>query len=357
MTVFRPAQVDIRSIQAMQSRSELDLTPEFQRRNVWSEMARSYLIDTILRGKPIPAIYLRTVKNARTGAVRQEVVDGQQRLITVLSYLEDGFPVKKIHNDDFPDLKFSELPPTAGEEFLTYQFACNFLLDAPDSEVWDIFARLNRYPVKINYQELRNSQYFGAFKSTAYQLANEFNAFFTQAGIFTIKQVSRMAEVEFVSELLIAVSSGIKGKSKATIDKAYMDWDDDFPNRTTIIGRFRRTMDLIGAILQFSSPESALRRDPILYSLFCAVYHMQFRLPGLTDTRRPLRLTDIPKARIALEKIDTIFEIDASDLSSLSSDERAFRLATDVHTIHGGNRLTRVHYIIKLLNRALKSRR
>ena len=36
----------------------LDLSPEFQRRQVWSEKAKSYLIDTLIRGNPIPKIII-----------------------------------------------------------------------------------------------------------------------------------------------------------------------------------------------------------------------------------------------------------------------------------------------------------
>ena len=39
--------------------NQLELNPIFQRRSVWNESAKSYLIDTILRGKPIPKVFIR----------------------------------------------------------------------------------------------------------------------------------------------------------------------------------------------------------------------------------------------------------------------------------------------------------
>jgi hypothetical protein len=42
-----------------ESRSQLELNPRFQRGPVWSPAAKSFLIDTMLRGKPIPKIYMR----------------------------------------------------------------------------------------------------------------------------------------------------------------------------------------------------------------------------------------------------------------------------------------------------------
>src|SRR5665213_1338499 len=64
---------------------QLELNPAFQRRSVWNPKAKSYLIDTILRGKPIPKVFLRQKINVTTRTSIREVVDGQQRLRTILS--------------------------------------------------------------------------------------------------------------------------------------------------------------------------------------------------------------------------------------------------------------------------------
>ena len=81
-------------------KGELTLAPKFQRRDVWSDKARSYLVDTIVRGKPIPKIYMRQETNATTRRTVREIVDGQQRLRTVLSFLKDGFKISRTHNKD-----------------------------------------------------------------------------------------------------------------------------------------------------------------------------------------------------------------------------------------------------------------
>jgi uncharacterized protein with ParB-like and HNH nuclease domain len=85
----------------------LVLNPIFQRRAVWNEKAKSYLIDTILRGKPIPKIFMRQKINASTKSSIREVVDGQQRLRTILSFINDGFKVSKLHNPEYGGLYFS----------------------------------------------------------------------------------------------------------------------------------------------------------------------------------------------------------------------------------------------------------
>ena len=74
----------------------LDLSPKFQRRSVWTRAAKSFLIDTILRGKPMPKVFLTQdlieKKNVRT------VVDGQQRIRTILEFAAGAFTVLSTHN-------------------------------------------------------------------------------------------------------------------------------------------------------------------------------------------------------------------------------------------------------------------
>ncbi|MCG3119531.1 MAG: hypothetical protein ALAOOOJD_01958 [bacterium] len=356
MQIFKSRPLSVKEIRDMAARDELDLTPEFQRRGVWTDKARSYLIDTIVRGKPIPKIYFRTIENPATNKTVHAVVDGQQRLTSVLSFLHDGFQINKTHNAELGGMRFSELEKSVQKEILYYEFICDFLLDAPDVEIYDIFARMNKYPVKINDQELRNSQFYGEFKSTVYELALEFNTFWQNNRIFTPKQISRMAEAEFVAELLIAISSGIKAKSKPVIDKAFRDWDDSFPHRIVLMKRFRQTMDIVGAILSESSADSSFRRVPLFYTIFCTIYHMQFGLRDIKRKRTNIKQRDIPKICIALEKVDQLFSVPADEVSSLPTRDREFRQATDVHTIHASNRTIRAEYVIDLIRNAIDNR-
>src|SRR5258708_5257095 len=88
----------------------LKLNPNFQRRPVWKKGAKSYLIDTILRGLPVPIIFLRDLpSDLKTFKPQRDVVDGQQRIRTILSYIDpkllsdfdkerDDFTLSKIHN-------------------------------------------------------------------------------------------------------------------------------------------------------------------------------------------------------------------------------------------------------------------
>ncbi|MGB6566280.1 MAG: DUF262 domain-containing protein, partial [Xanthobacteraceae bacterium] len=83
-----------------EKQGQLVLNPAFQRRAVWSDKAKSYLMDTIVRGKPIPKIFIRQTLNVATKTSLREAVDGQQRLRTILSFIKDGFVISRRHHRD-----------------------------------------------------------------------------------------------------------------------------------------------------------------------------------------------------------------------------------------------------------------
>jgi uncharacterized protein with ParB-like and HNH nuclease domain len=124
---------------------QLELNPRFQRRPVWSEKAKSYLLDTILRGKPIPKIFIRQKINVSTKTSIRDVVDGQQRLRAILSYIKDGFAVSKSQNADYGGFRFSQLPEDIQAQVLAYEVSVDLLINLPDADVLDIFSRLNSY--------------------------------------------------------------------------------------------------------------------------------------------------------------------------------------------------------------------
>jgi hypothetical protein len=80
--------------------------------------------------------------------------------------------------------------------------------DVTDAEVLAVFARLNTYTVRLNAQELRNAEFFGAFKQAVYRLALDHYAFWLNKGILTDQQIARMDEAELVSELAVTMLGG-----------------------------------------------------------------------------------------------------------------------------------------------------
>lgn len=196
-----------------------ELNPRFQRRAVWTDKAKSFLMDTILRGKPIPKIFIRQKNNVSTKTSIRDVVDGQQRLRTILSFIKDGFVVSKRQNPDNGGLLFSQVPEDLQAQVLAYEVSVDLLINLPDPEVLDIFSRLNSYAVVLNEREKINADHFGPFKVLADKIGHKYYSYWTDQSILTPKNIMRMQEVNLVADLLIAMLEGVK--SKRQIKKFY----------------------------------------------------------------------------------------------------------------------------------------
>lgn len=278
---------------------QLVLTPKFQRRDVWIPKAKSYLIDTILRSMPIPPLFIRLLIDPLQKRAVREVVDGQQRLRAVFGYIHGDFPLLKVHNPEFGGMYFVDLPEDVRRSFLGYPFLVNVLQDVSDADVLSIFARMNTYTVKLVAQELRNAQFFGAFKQTVYKLAHQHYAFWRNTRILSDSQISRMADAQLVSVLVVSMLDGIRQTKRRDLKEFYTCYDDEFPQSDRIVREFEETLNIIGDMFGDTLRTSPFRRVPLFYSVFCAIYDLKFALPR--STRPRLSFTASQKRLVAQE--------------------------------------------------------
>ncbi|MCW5713614.1 MAG: DUF262 domain-containing protein [Bauldia sp.] len=263
----------------------LVISPKFQRRGVWTRAARSYLIDTLLLELPVPPIYLRVTQDPKKKGMIREVIDGQQRVSAVLEFMDDKYALAKNIESNCVGKTYSELSEIQQNKISQYSFICEVFYGVDDADILRVFARLNTYSVKLNLQELRNGRYFGQFKQTVYSLSVEHLEFWRNSKLFGEQSIARMQEVELTSELVILAMAGLQDKKKS-IDSFYERNDDAFPDSLKLADRFRRTIDSIAEALDDSLPVSEFRRVPLFYSLYGAVYHRIYGVPG-TDRPTP----------------------------------------------------------------------
>jgi hypothetical protein len=244
---------------------QLDLSPDFQRRAVWSEKAKSYLVDTIVRGKPMPKILitqeLRDRRNVRV------VVDGQQRLRAILGFIDGDFKISRAHNRDFATLSFERLPREIRDDFLKYEIGVDLLYDVPYADLLDIFARINTYTVKLNQQERLNAKYLGYFKQSAYALGYRYINYFLESGVVSRAQVTRMAEAQLSSDLLVALCDGVQ--TNKSVENFYKKFEDQLGELDRWAGQFDSTMSYIGGVYEPAElGNTNWARPPLFYSLF-----------------------------------------------------------------------------------------
>jgi hypothetical protein len=242
----------------------LDLSPAFQRRPVWRVDQASYLIDTILSGLPFPEIYVRA-STTPDGKTSYEVVDGQQRIRSILDFSRDDLVLEGSDvSATLVGKSFSDLSDREKTAFWNYDVVTRDLYEATDGDIRDLFRRLNIGAVTLNDQELRHAKYTGEFIKAVEKLADD--EWWTDMRVVNVRQVRRMEDVEYISELMVALMAGPQDK-KSTLDSFYEDFEVAFPDRDVWMHRFQQTRDLLESILDPSEIRSWSGKSDF-YSLF-----------------------------------------------------------------------------------------
>lgn len=303
---------------------KLDLNPWYQRRSVWTRPQKSYLINTLLERKPVPALYIRhSIDMERSRSVK-EVVDGQQRARTIIEFYNNGFTAKMGVLSERKS--FLQMSPIERERFLLTPISVGYLLGATDQDVIDIFARINSVSKTLNAQEKRNARFSGEFKQyVIHESANRLN-FWRSYNIFTSNDIARMNEVQFVSDLILNMIGGIKDFSPIKLDRIYAENEEDFASQKEISSRLEAVFEQLYAIDRRAIVDTIFQRQPLVFSLILA-------LDGCILSKS--KLEDV------LYTIDSEFKDD--DLKTPEID--AFRNAAAASTQRIASRLTRDAYI------------
>ncbi|OQX86744.1 MAG: hypothetical protein B6D55_05335 [Candidatus Omnitrophica bacterium 4484_70.2] len=171
---FKTPTRKVKDIFSDYKRGDLDVRPAFQRGFVWDIKKASRLIESILLGVPIPVIYTAEIQDGT-----EIVIDGQQRLLSIFSFIDGIFPKSnkpfKLRGLDvlkeLNGLSFKELDKLIQKTIENYSVPFIIITKDSDSDVkFEIFERLNTGSVKLNDQELRNCIYRGRYNDLLKEL-------------------------------------------------------------------------------------------------------------------------------------------------------------------------------------------
>ena len=164
---------DIKTLYDNWKTGDLILDPDFQRNFVWDEQKASNLIESILLKIPIPIIY-----TAEDNGI-EEIVDGQQRLTSIFSFVDGKFPNGKAFKlrklkilIEFSGKSFTELTEIHKKAILKRGLTVVKILAQSNEDIkFEMFERLNTNITKLNAQELRNCMYRGEYNEFIKHLA------------------------------------------------------------------------------------------------------------------------------------------------------------------------------------------
>ncbi|HDZ8835926.1 TPA: DUF262 domain-containing protein [Aeromonas dhakensis] len=322
---------------------QLILSPSFQRGQVWKPAARIFLIDTILRGLPIPKIYMRTIiDRARKTSVR-EVIDGQQRMRAILDFVNDKI-VLSSRAGEFSGYKFSTLPDNLQDQFLAYPLAVDQLLNASNDEVLEVFARLNSYTVTLNSAEKRHAKYQGEFKWAVRKSSKRWAVLWDEYKVLSTRERVRMLDDSLVSEMFGIILEGVKDGGQTNIDKLYSRYDDNFDGEEDVVNKVDEAIEFIIDNFADDLADTFLMQGPHFLMLFAAIAHGLFEIDidgyqGIPETADMLNDIDTCREKLLLlvsafeeepanvpEALKPFIQASKSSTHRISSREERFRV-------------------------------
>lgn len=135
----------------------LDIRPEYQREFVYKDAQRNAVIETVLRGLPLNVFYW-AVKDDGT----YEIMDGQQRTISLCEYCNNEYSIKIGDNQMF----FHNLTSVEKDLIMNYELDV-YICEGTDREKLEWFKCINIAGERLTDQELRNAVYSGAWLTDA----------------------------------------------------------------------------------------------------------------------------------------------------------------------------------------------
>ncbi len=337
----------------------INTRPEYQRRLVWDVKKKSRLIESLFMNVPVPPIFLY-----EHDLNRYEVMDGQQRLNTIIDFYENKFPLRGLEYwTALNGYSYANMPERVQRGLDRRRITATVLLadrSSPDEMAElrkQVFDRLNTGGKQLVPQELRNCLYSGQFNDLIVALAGDslFNDMWgiprykdnVREGNITDKLskntlFKRMTDVEIVLRYFAfsAKKSKIRGAVKKILDETMIEnVDTDINKLKSQEDAFLRDLNIafdIFGVEAFRIPEgkdglgphSQSYYDSIMVSLSRTVdHHPKFRksakklkvaIRGLVTKDEESRALFVGRANTAKAVVDRLDLMEKAFLSAVS---------------------------------------
>lgn len=198
---------------------KIDLSPDYQRNQVWKKEQKQLLIDTIFKGFDIPVIYTRIIEHDK---YEVEVADGQQRITALIDFINNKIKLPdetKYKDENLAGKKYKDLTEEQKRVFENYSL--NIIkLDATDKEIREMFKRFqNGTPLKN--QEVRNAM-FGRIRDEVREISS--HAFFESVAFSN----NRLKYDEMAATFMLLEKDKSSDKiTQSKINKMYEEYYDN----------------------------------------------------------------------------------------------------------------------------------
>lgn len=241
-------------------RQRIDPTPDFQRPAVWSTAQKRLLIDTILREYDVPKMYWRKVGEKPD---RYDVVDGQQRLRAIWSYVDGEFALSSdadpVNGLSISGCKYDDLPDDLKIQFTQYTLDVVVLEDTDEDEVREMFLRLQNGS-SLKAQEKRNAMP-GKMRNFVRELTE--HPFFSRVQFSNSRFAFDHVAAQLVCLELAGEPVNVKDGDLNRMYKEHADFDANSKPARSV----KRTLDLMAQIFPERAPELERYNVVALYAV------------------------------------------------------------------------------------------
>ncbi|ARS35148.1 DUF262 domain-containing protein [Pontibacter actiniarum] len=171
----------------------IDLNPDFQRRNAWDDARRSRLIESLIVGYPVPEVVLAEDLEKRRSFL---VIDGKQRLLTIAGFINPQIPYwnkpiltglkvrKDLNGLAYQDLISNPAYTDVVRSLKNADLRCTVISSYRSNDVlYNIFHRLNTGSVPLATQELRQVLFRGPFSNYLIAITNDLQPIHSVLGL------------------------------------------------------------------------------------------------------------------------------------------------------------------------------
>ena len=281
MFKFSDNRKTVNEIFTMFDEGKLIVDDTYQRRSVWSEKDKVRLIETILLQLVIPELFFwKADTDPETGISTTHIVDGQQRIKAIYSFINNEFKLKPQYlldegsKEKYANKYFKDLDTETRKTFWNYQL---MIIEIDSAATRDdtitMFNRLNLTDYNLNDQEKRNSV-SGEFAALAREISD--NPLWDEKRLFTGPDVKRMKDVEFCASIILLHRKGIIDQTdQSALNQAYEELQVGYKDAEQDKEAVCAAIETIATFFISDNVTKFLRRKAQLYTLFSVVFYMQ----------------------------------------------------------------------------------
>jgi len=307
--------------------------PEFQRKKlVWKKQHKYSFIETILLNFPFPEVYIASADlDLNELKTREIVVDGQQRLTTIVDYIQEQNDFKNQNSIK----SFDELEVQEKKDFLNYLITVKDLKDLGKDNIIEVFKRINSTNYSLNTNEVLNAEYGGGefaifckiladknYEVLSHETSININAdkrayinhFFEKYKVFSDNDIKRMFDSQYIMLLSSTILEGQYFGRSTKINEYLARYNDEFEIYNEILDKIKNTIELIDE-LGFSEKSYWFNKA----NLFTLIIELvKFNSQEVNLNTLEIKLNELEN------KADLYFVGQEENLALISSDEMKY---------------------------------